>query len=235
MLFLTISTSTEQGMVAIGSSERVLASASVGKAQAQGEFLTPAIEFCACQAQVDLTQIAGVAVDRGPGLFTGLRIGVATAKAIALTLSVPMVPLESLDLLAFAARVARRPIWSLLDARRGEVFAARYRPTPGGVERSSDYMLATPNALVGDLMTETEDVLLVGNGACQYYDVFSRLSGVTVGDVGLAHPTAESALGLACSRFTLEEFSPPSGVVPLYLRKSDAEIKWGTRRESIGV
>ena len=73
-----------------------------------------------------------VAVDLGPGLFTGLRVGIATAKAIAQALRVPMIGVSSLDLLAFPARFSHRLIAAVIDARRGEVFSA---PVPPGARR----------------------------------------------------------------------------------------------------
>ena len=81
-------------------------------------------------------EISVVAVDLGPGLFTGLRVGVAAAKAMAHALRVPMIGVPSLDLLAFPR--ALQPAGSSsppIDARRGELFYAFYRQVPGGVQR----------------------------------------------------------------------------------------------------
>src|SRR5918999_721684 len=79
--------------------------------------------------------LAGVAVGPGPGLFTGLRVGVSTAKALAQAWGLPMVAVPSLDLIAFAHRHVQRAICPVIDARRGEVFCALYRHAPGGAVR----------------------------------------------------------------------------------------------------
>ena len=83
MLVLGIDTSTAQVGVAIGGHEGVLAQAHSSRGKRHAENLTPAIDFVRRQARIDLQDISCVAVDLGPGLFTGLRVGVASAKAIA--------------------------------------------------------------------------------------------------------------------------------------------------------
>ena len=100
----------------------------------------PRSTSCAGQARVELEEISCVAVDLGPGLFTGLRVGVAAAKAMAQALRVPMIGVPSLDLLAFPVRYTSRLIVAAIDARRGEVFYAFYRQVPGGVQRVSDHL-----------------------------------------------------------------------------------------------
>src|SRR3954452_8624557 len=103
VLILGIETATAQVGCAIGGHEGVLASSHSARGKRHAENLTPAIEFVCRQARVDLADISCVAVDHGPGLFTGLRVGVASGKAIAQALRVPMIAVSSLDLLAFPA------------------------------------------------------------------------------------------------------------------------------------
>ena len=74
-----------------------------------------------------------------PGMFTGLRVGVTTAKVLAQALRVPMIPMPSLDLLAYPLRHARGLVVRAIDARRNELYYALYRPVPGGVQRASEY------------------------------------------------------------------------------------------------
>lgn len=234
MLLLAVSTSTPMASVAFGLDGEELARASLSRPHAHDEFLAPAIEFCSRHAGVSVESLAGVIIDNGPGLFTGLRVGIATARAIATTLSIPMFAISSLDLLALAARHSNREIVAVLDARRGEVYSAFYRPAPGGVQRVSDYTVQSPDALVDDLIARSEDVLAVGDGARTYADSIGRVGGVTLADPSLAHPWAETALAIGAEHFEREEFVPPAQIEPLYLRKSDAEINWARRRERGG-
>src|SRR5690606_18268652 len=111
------------------------------------------------------SDLTAVAVGIGPGLFTGLRVGVATAKVLAQSLRLPVVPVNSLDLLAYPHRFTSRVVVAVIDAKRGEVFTASYRPVPGGVQRVVEPRTCTPDQLSAELEAERSDVLLVGDGA----------------------------------------------------------------------
>ncbi|MCU1376494.1 MAG: peptidase family protein, partial [Actinomycetia bacterium] len=121
MLILGIDTATQQVGCAIGGHEGVLAAYQSAKGRRHAETLVPAIQFLCAQTRIELSEIGAIAVDLGPGLFTGLRVGVATAKAMASALKIPMVGVTSLDLLAFEVRWSPRRIVSVVDARRSEV------------------------------------------------------------------------------------------------------------------
>jgi tRNA threonylcarbamoyladenosine biosynthesis protein TsaB len=229
MLILGIESSTSQVGVAIGGHEGVLAQAHSSRGKRHAENLTPAIDFVRRQARVDLREISCVAVDLGPGLFTGLRVGVASAKALAHALRVPMIGVPSLDLLAFPVRFSPRRIVAAIDARRGELFYAFYRQVPGGVQRLSDHQIGTPDDLASELLASGEDCLLVGDGALRYREEFEGLTKVELADLGLAHPSAASLVQLAHAQALREEWVKPWDLQPLYLRVPDAEINWTTR------
>lgn len=229
MLILGIESSTAQVGCALGGHEGVLASAHSAKGRRHAENLAPAIEFICAQSQVDLSDVNLVAVDVGPGLFTGLRVGIATAKAIAYGLRVPMIGVSSLDLLAYPVRYTQRLIVAAIDARRGEIFHAFYRQVPGGVQRVSEPAVGTAEDLASELMAMSVEVLLVGDGARRYRDVFEGLDKVEHVDVGNLYPSAVSLVQLAHARALREEFSPIDQIHPVYLRKPDAQINWQTR------
>jgi tRNA threonylcarbamoyladenosine biosynthesis protein TsaB len=229
VLILGITTSTMQVGCAIGGHEGVLASTHSSRGRRHAESLAPSIDFLRHQARVDLSEIGCVAVDVGPGLFTGLRVGIAAGKAMAHALRIPMIGVASLDLLAFPVRWSPRLIVTAIDARRGELFTATYRQVPGGVQRLSGPQLSSPDDLAGDVEATGEDVLLVGDGARRYCEAFADLSNVEIGDQGLAHPSAASLVQLAHARALREDFVKPWELEPLYLRRPDAEINWATR------
>ena len=170
-----------------------------------------------------------VAVDIGPGLFTGLRVGIAAAKAMAHALRVPMIGISSLDLLAWPLRHTSREIVAVIDARRGEVFYARYRPTPGGVQRLGDPLVASPDDLRADLEATDSDYLVVGDGGLRYADELAGIVRVEIAEQYLAHPNAGSLVQLAHAKAIREDFVQPWQLEPLYLRPPDAEINWSTR------
>ncbi|MFN2388328.1 MAG: tRNA (adenosine(37)-N6)-threonylcarbamoyltransferase complex dimerization subunit type 1 TsaB [Actinomycetota bacterium] len=231
MLVLGIETSTPQASVAIGSEQGVVASALVARGASYNEFLLPAIRFCLDQAGLGYRNLGGVAVSLGPGLFSGMRVGVATAKAVAQALSLPIVGMASLDLVAFDVRHTSKTICAVLDARRAEVFHATYRSSPGGIQRMSPYQVDSPERLVVGLASRPGDVLLVGNGALLYRDVFEEAGHmVEFASMRDSFPDASALVELALPRLFRQEFDSLYDLTPLYLRRSARPIEWARVR-----
>ena len=229
MLILGIESAGSQVGCAIGGHEGVLASAHAGKGRRHAENLAPQIDFVRGQAGIQLSELGAVAVDVGPGLFTGLRVGIATAVVMSHALGVPMIPVTSHDLMAFPARWSSRLIVTALDARRGGLFTALFRKVPGGIQRVREVNVCTPDDLAAELEVADEPALLVGDGALRYADTFHDIRRIEMAEQGLAQPSARSLVQLAHARAMREEFVQPWEVEPVYLRKPDAEINWSTR------
>ncbi len=233
MLVLSIETSTPQASVAIGSEQGAVASALIARGASYNVFLLPAIRFCLEQSRLGYRNIGGVAVSLGPGLFTGMRVGVATAKALAQALSVPLVGMPSLDLLAYEVRYSPKAICAVLDARRSEVFYAFYKSSPGGIQRLTEYRIETPQRLADTIAADPEEVLLVGNGALLYRETFLDLSSSTeIGAMSHAFPNAQALLELGLARMFREDFDSVFDLRPLYLRRSANPIQWQRIRGS---
>src|SRR5918999_830658 len=175
MLVLAIETSTPQTTVSIGTEQGVMGSVLLSWGRGHSEIITPAIARLLEWTELRLPQVGGVAVGLGPGLFTGLRIGVSTARALAQVLRVPVVGISSLDVLAFSVRHSRWRIGAVMDAKRGEVFYAFYRPMPGGVARETEVAVGPPQRLAAELEASGEEHLLVGGGAFLYRRVFPEV------------------------------------------------------------
>lgn len=235
MIVVAVETSTPRTSVAIASEREILGSVSLAGRRRQ-ESVTPALEQLLAWTGVRLSQVGGIAAGIGPGLFTGLRVGVQTAKTLAQVLGVPIVGIASLDALAFAVRHTHKLIVAVLDGRRGEVFYAIYRSLPGGVVRGHDYAVATPDHLCAELETIPGDLLAVGDGAILYREQFAALgSRVEIASALRAHPEAAALAELAAPRLLREEHDRVHELKPLYLRRSDAEIAWERRDRRVGA
>lgn len=233
MIVVGIETSTPQTSVAIGTEREILGRIQVAGRSRQ-ESVAPALDQLLRWTGVELSQVGGFSVGIGPGLFTGLRVGIQTAKTLAQVTKAPIVGLTSLDVLAYSVRFTHRTIVAVIDGRRGEVFRAVYRPVPGGVLRDSPYAVQRPEALVADLQALPGEVLAVGNGAILYRDVLAEVGArVEFGSPIVAHPDAAALVELAVPRFLREEHDRLVDVVPMYLRKSDAEIAWDQRTRGV--
>jgi tRNA threonylcarbamoyladenosine biosynthesis protein TsaB len=229
VIVVGIDTATPRISVAIGTEVSITGSVAVGGAARQ-ETVTPVLEQLLRWTGLELAHVGGFAVGIGPGLFTGLRVGVETAKTLAQATKAPIIAVPSIDALAYAVRHTSRTIAAVIDARRQEVFSALYTPVPGGVLRLADPAVQRPEALAAELEVHPGEVLAVGDGAILYRDVLQSVGArVEFASPAVAHPDAASLVELAVPRFLREEHDQLFDVVPMYLRKSDAEIAWDDR------
>jgi tRNA threonylcarbamoyladenosine biosynthesis protein TsaB len=200
-LVLGVDTSTDHVVVALGSGGELLASSTTLTDRTHCEVLVPRIQGVLREAGVGPGDLDAVAVGIGPGWFTGLRVGVVTAKTLARVLGVPLVAFSSLEAVAWSWREDGRVVVPVVDARRREVFWGRFRH---GV-RVGDDRVGAPDALREQL---TGDELLVGSGV--------GLAGRGEPDVsGPIDPIALISLGTPADI---------AGTVPRYLRRTDAEL-----------
>jgi tRNA threonylcarbamoyladenosine biosynthesis protein TsaB len=222
MNLVAIESSTEASSVALGDGQRVVASANRVARRGHTEFLTAALDFCFDQAGWSPHDLDGVVVDTGPGLYTGIRVGLATAQGLAATLGIPLVPAVSLDAIALRAATGRRHIHAVVDVRRGEVATASYRPVPGGVVRDSKPDITSVEELRAVLLSSPEDVLLVGDTPALGEGFLNGLHRVKAGRP--RHPSADALLELAANRFEDDDVPHPDEIRPLYLRDADVTI-----------
>ncbi|MHB1517805.1 MAG: tRNA (adenosine(37)-N6)-threonylcarbamoyltransferase complex dimerization subunit type 1 TsaB [Acidimicrobiales bacterium] len=230
--------------------------------RAHAELLVPLIEEVCSVSGCAVAQLDHVAVDVGPGLFTGLRVGVATAKALAQALGIGASPVASLDALAASAarrlgtaeQATRVPVVALVDARRGEVFASAYRfdrvvpatagrigsvVDPASVREDRPEPLDPDRLLdwLAGLVTGSDRVVVVGDGAVRYRTVLEPRGKL---DLGLAaEVSAPSPLMVA----ELAERRLAGGAKALsaeqlvcdYRRSADARMNWERRMPEVAV
>ena len=180
--------------------------------------LMPAIARAMADAGTDWDDVAAVAVGVGPGTFTGLRIGVATARALAHARGVPVKPVSSRA--ALAARLEpSRPRLPLIDARRGEVFGALY---DGGDERWPRFV-ATPEALaerIGKAFPGAERTLASGDGSIRFRQFLEAAGAEIPDDDSELHVVRALSI---CRLADGVPGTPPEAVLPDYLREPDAK------------
>jgi tRNA threonylcarbamoyladenosine biosynthesis protein TsaB len=170
-----------------------------------------------------------IAVGTGPGTFTGMRIGLATAYALSRARAIPLVGISTLQSLALGGLTAAGHIGvlALLDARRGELFAAGWGPggTPGRERPVIEPTVADPDALAATVATVGRSPLAVGDGAVKFRVMLERAGAVVPPDASALHMV--SALE-HCALAVGVQPGEPGAVRPAYLRLADAEL---ARRE----
>jgi len=172
-------------------------------------------------------------VDIGPGLFTGLRVGVAAAKAVAAGLGLPVVTATSLEVLRAACPPSPGAVVPVVDMRRGEVAWIEPGPSPSEVRVGTPAELA---AGLDGLGAPTTFLLLVGDGALRYRELLGRRPGTVFAGPELAAPPVASLAVLAFAAMQLGQGRDAAAVRPFYGREADARINWTSRegREAVG-
>ena len=229
MLVLGIETSTRQGGVAIVGEDHVLCETVLNVEVTHSERLLPAVDRALDEARITLDGLGGIAVSIGPGSFTGLRIGLSTAKGLAYATGLPLVGVPTLEAMAWALPAARWQVCPVLDARKQEVYAALFRHEPEGLRRVTEDAALPPEDLCRLIRNPT---LFLGDGA----DAYGALFRERLGDKMLLPPLASRGARPACvaelgrRRLLRGERDEPDSLVPRYLRPSEAELR--RRRES---
>lgn len=235
MIVLGIESATDQAGVALASEAGVVASAKVAVGRRHTESLAPGIAWVCKHAGVELAEVDALALDAGPGLFTGLRVGAATAQGLAFALGVPVAMLASTEVLAAGASWLGlgEEVTAVVDARRGEVFWATFDASG----RTSDDQVGPPEVLAEELLGRGGPRLLVGGGALRYEDeLIALLPGARFGPEALGSPQPEivALLGVqALAGARSLRMVEAREVAPSYLREADARVNWESRLEPL--
>ena len=215
---LAIESATSCVGCAVGTVDGVIATAWSTRGRRHAESLAPQISFVMDQAGLAIADIDLVAVDVGPGLYTGLRVGITTARAMAHLLDVAMVPVTSLETIAHANRNGGDMVVAV-DARRGEVFHATFTADENGRLVGGAAAVGSAADVVGPAGGR-----VVGDGGLAHRDAFETAGFVV--DADATHlPLPDAILALAIDR--IDHAVPAHDIHPCYLRRPDAVAHWG--------
>jgi len=190
--------------------------------------LVPLIAKILKQARVPLKKIDGFCVSKGPGSFTGLRIGITVIKTLSLALGKPVVAIPSLDILAENIRKIKglkpEDICTLVDARQNKVYACLYKRRNGKIRRKSGYLLMPFAELLKKLKGE---ILFLGDGISIYGEEIKKAKNIkpVFADEKFWHPKASAAVSLGLERFQKGQTEQVNSLTPLYLYAKTCQIK----------
>jgi len=225
MNLLAIDTATEACSAALGFDGKIIERSELAPRR-HAELILPMIDSLLAEAGLARRDLDGIAVGRGPGAFTGVRLAISVAQGLALGLDLPVVPVSSLAALALDAPddAAHRdaPILAVIDARMGEVYTGAFRRTAEGlVEAISDEAVGPAEKWILPQNPQVHETqwCVVGSGWDAYRDALAaRLPASPSFADGKRYPQARAVLRLAAPCFARGEGSAPEAALPVYLR-----------------
>ncbi len=223
MIALGVDTSTPSGSVALVEEDRILGEVNLAAGGHHQERLLRGLDLLLDLAGLDISRVEVLGVGLGPGTFTGLRIGIATVKGLALARGIPAYGLSTLQAMALLHRDRGLPVAPMIDAGRREVYSALYGFEGEGLRPLREEQSGPPRRFLEAL--PPGPVLLCGDGARGYRDL---IAGVRApGDRVETHPCfLGSTLALWALRRLREKSSWTLGALkPNYIRPSDAEAR----------
>lgn len=224
-LLLAIESATAVAGVALLRGETVIASRTLATDRPASELLLPAIVALLDDARVAIGDVEAFAVSVGPGSFTGLRVGVSTAKGLAFGSDRLVVPVPTLAALASCAESAPGPVVALLDARRGEVYAAAYEGDVFSAPRFGPAVMR-PDALADAIaaLDAQRPCTLIGEGVPVVAEALRARLGDGVRFVeAAADPVAVGRLGVRL--LARGDGIAADALAPVYVRRAEAEVR----------
>jgi tRNA threonylcarbamoyladenosine biosynthesis protein TsaB len=222
MIALALDTSGDEASVALVREDlgrrEVLGTEVLSTGMRHGVELFPALERLLRASAVGPREVRLVAVGTGPGSYTGLRVGITAARAFAYAAGADLLGVPSCDAWAAAAPAEARPLAVVLDARIRAVYLAIFEPSPTGWTRRSGPELCDPAIAASRI---PHDAIVLGDGIAPYREAFSGVSAAASPSRADASHVARLALG----RLARGERDPIETVVPLYLRRPEAELR----------
>jgi tRNA threonylcarbamoyladenosine biosynthesis protein TsaB len=222
-IILNLENSGMCGSIALTAPGLCLAEYSLTSKKTHSKRLLSSIEFILRESELDWPDIDAIAVSLGPGSFTGLRIGMTTAKGLVMATGGKLIGIQSLEALASQIKHSDKLICPIVDARKMEVYTALYRYDHEKLQAVSSQMAIKPEDMAAKIH---EPVVFIGDGGVLYKDILSDKLGdlACFADPESYFPRAAVIGRLALAKWQTGDFLDPVSAVPTYVRASDAEI-----------
>ena len=234
MKILGIDTSSMAASVAVIEDNKLICEYTINTKKTHSQKLMPMIENMLGLSDLNVREIDAIAVCEGPGSFTGLRIGMATAKAIAHVNDIPVIGVNSLEALAANMNLCDKKICSILDAQRNQVYTGRYQYEGTKLVEIKEIGIQQIDELLEELAQSGEQWILVGEAVYKYEDKIREIENIEI-------PAASNNVTKAGSLCSVAKVKFDEGkdifncytVNPLYIRKSQAEEQYEEKQRKL--
>lgn len=228
MIVLGINTSTLEGSVALMSEKGLISEYFLHVESTHSERLLPSIDLLMREGRLHFQDLSGIAVAIGPGSFTGLRIGLASAKGLAMASSLPLIGIPTLEAMARNLPFCRHPICPMLYARKREVYWALYRFEQERLIQMEAEAVSNPGEVAKRIR---EGTVFLGDGAYEFAEEIKSIlkEKAIFAPLALRNVRASVVAEMGMERLKRGEKDDLETLVPCYVRRSEAEIKWGIK------
>lgn len=233
MIILNIDSSTPVAGIAVADGQHLLGEIMINTKNTHSEKLMPMVQQLLQELGLSMQDVDAVAVMQGPGSFTGLRIGMATAKGLAQGAGKRFIAIPTLDCLAYNLIHYPGIVCPVMNAQKKQVYTAIYRSSQTFL-RLSDYQAIAAEQLAQQLQTLQEDVWFVGDGVEAFGEVFRETLGAHChfADGHQILPRAGTLAMLAAQKAETGQFDDIFGTELIYIRKSEAEVQWEAKHQN---
>lgn len=225
MKVLALETATMAGSIAIIEDNELIGEARININVAHAERLMSTVDWLLKASRLTVQDIDAFAVSIGPGSFTGLRIGLSTAKGFSYAAAKPLVPVPTLDAFARTLPFCAHFICPMLDARRNEVYAGLYKWESNICSKIVPETAVNPADFIRNFHSPT---VFLGEGAKVYMKLIAGAlkDNARFAPASQMTPSASTVATIAIEKLKKGIVTDPVGLAPFYLRRSEAELHW---------
>ena len=227
MKILGIDTSSNASSVAVIEDNKLICEYTVNTKTTHSQKLMPMIENMLSMSEVNIKDIDAIAICIGPGSFTGLRICMATAKAIAHVNNLPIIGVNSLEILASNMNLCDKKICSILDAQRNQVYTGKYKFENDRVVEIQPIDVIEIEKLLEEILNDNEDWIMVGEAVYKYEEKIKEIKNIKIPAPSNNVTKASSLCSVAIRKYNENvDVHNCYNINPMYIRKSQAEVQY---------
>ena len=234
MKVLGIDTSSNATSIAVIEDNKLMCEYTVNTKTTHSQKLMPMIENMLKISEINVNDMDMISICQGPGSFTGLRIGMATAKALSHVNNLPIVGVNSLELLAGNMDLSDKKICSILDAQRTQVYMGQYKFENNKLVEIKSVDVVEIDELLEELKSSNEEWILVGEAVYKYEDKIKEIENICVPAPSHNVNKASSLCTIAMNKYDQNiDVYDCYTINPVYIRKSQAEVQYDEKMKRL--
>lgn len=234
MKVLGIDTSSMATSICVIEDNKLICEYTINTKKTHSQKLMPMIENMLNISDININEIDLIAICEGPGSFTGLRIGMSTAKAISHINNLPIVGVNSLEILAGNMNLCDKKICSILDAQRTQVYYGKYKFENNEIVELQNIDVIEIDELLQELSNSNDEWILVGEAVYKYEEKIKEIDNISIAASSHNVSKASSLCSIAMNKYNKNiDVYDCYSINPKYIRKSQAEVEYDEKMKRL--